>query len=64
MFLALVILGHLSKTPFKASFKNRFFWISYPHPRSGALAIAIVSASVNPDIFLWNAYWTMFVCKH
>ena len=31
------LIRHPSKTPFKAPFKNRFFGIRYPYPRSGAL---------------------------
>ena len=33
------LIRHPSKTPFKAPFKNRFFGIRYPYPRSGALTI-------------------------
>ena len=38
------LIRHPSKTPFKAPFKNRFFGIRYPYPRSGALTIMIVNA--------------------
>ena len=41
------LIRHPSKTPFKLPFKNHFFRLSYPYPRSGALTIAIVSAPLR-----------------
>ena len=35
------LIRHSSKTPFKVPFKNRFFCLTYPYPRSGALTIRI-----------------------
>ena len=37
-------IRHPSKTPFKVPFKNCFFGIRYPYPRSWALRIVFVSA--------------------
>ena len=46
------LIGHPSKTPFRAPFKNHFFGTRYPYPRSGALTI--MTARIRVSLIWWH----------